>query len=79
MDIVKVAEVAKKYGTKMEINGKRIAYTKQDVDRLVENKTEFILSSDAHSYKRVGECDRAINFVLKNNLLFLGFFVFDIK
>lgn len=70
IDIKKVGEVAKQHGTKMEINGKRIAYTEDDIKYLIENKVEFVLSSDAHSAKRIGECDKGINFVIKNKVPF---------
>ena len=71
IDIKKVGEVAKQYGTKMEINGKRIAYSQQDIKYLVENKVEFVLSSDAHSAAKVGQCDKGINFVIKNKIPFV--------
>ena len=70
IDIKKVGDVAKQYGTKMELNGKRIAYTQDDIKYLVENKVEFVLSSDAHSAKRIGECDKGMNFVIKNKIPF---------
>ena len=70
VDIKKVGDVAKQHGTKMEINGKRIAYSESDINYLVENKVEFVLSSDAHSEKRIGECDKGINFVIKNKVPF---------
>lgn len=68
VDILSVGQVAKKYGTKMEINGKRIAYTKNDIENLVENNVEFILSSDAHSSQRVGECNKGHNFMFVHNI-----------
>lgn len=68
IDILSVGQVAQKYGTKMEINGKRIAYTKNDIENLVKNNVEFILSSDAHSSKRVGECDKGHKFMFVHNI-----------
>lgn len=70
IDIKKVGEIAKQYGTKMEINGKRIAYSESDIKYLIEKKVEFVVSSDAHSATRVGQCDKGINFVIKNKVPF---------
>ena len=68
IDMQKVAEVAKKHGTKMEINGKRIAYNKNDIKNLLKLGVEFIINSDAHSKNRVGSPNKAINFIIKNKI-----------
>lgn len=67
-DIVEVAKVCKQTGTLLEINGRRICYTEQDIAKLVQIDTKFIINSDAHKAKNVGECNRPTNFAIKHNI-----------
>ena len=68
LDFKEVGEYAIKTNTLLELNGKRIAYTKADVETLKNMNAKFIINSDAHKASRVGECNKGINFALKNNI-----------
>ena len=67
-NIVEVAKVCQQTGTILEINGRRICYTEQDIKQLIDMNTKFIINSDAHKAKNVGECNYPTNFALKNNI-----------
>ncbi|MBO5884253.1 MAG: PHP domain-containing protein [Clostridia bacterium] len=68
MDFNEVSKQAQKTNTYLEINGKRIAYTTNDVQTILNNNAKFVIDSDAHSPQRVGECSKAVNFAIKNNI-----------
>ncbi len=62
---VEIAKVAKEYGTKIELNGKRINFTPKEIRDMVATGVMFVLSSDAHRPERVGRCHRGINVIEK--------------
>lgn len=66
----KICDVANETKTLLEINGKRIAYSKKDVETIKEKKTKLIINSDAHSPSAVGEVNFPINFAFNNNIPF---------
>lgn len=68
VDINAVAKLAKEKNIKIELNGKKICFSQKDIEALQKEKVEFILNSDAHSPKRVGECNKGQNFIIKNNI-----------
>lgn len=53
----KVAEACARYGTYIEINGKRISYTDREMQEMLDTGVNFIVNSDAHSITRIGEID----------------------
>lgn len=63
-----ICKVANETNTLLEINGKRIAYTKNDVKIIKKNKNKLIINSDAHTPNSVGEVNKPIKFILKNNI-----------
>lgn len=68
---VNVEEVAKKaaeMGTLIELNGKRINFSKSDVENMLKTNVKFIINSDAHKCSRVGETNLGMNFAIKNNI-----------
>ena len=67
-NIIEVAKVCKQTGTLLEINGRRICYTSQDIEKLIDMQTRFIINSDAHSANHVAECNYPTNFAIKNNI-----------
>ena len=69
VDFKEVGEYAKKTNTLLELNGKRIAYTKRDVDILKKMNVKFILSSDAHRPNKVGNVNKGLNFAIRHNIL----------
>ncbi len=64
----KVASHAKKTGTLLEINGKRIAYKAKDIEDIKKIDAKFVISSDAHSAKKVGSINKPVNFAIKNSI-----------
>lgn len=54
--------------TMLEINGKRIAYTKSDIELINKNNIKLIINSDAHSAKSVAEINKPLNFIIKNKI-----------
>ncbi|MEG1528401.1 MAG: PHP domain-containing protein [Clostridia bacterium] len=55
MDIVEVGKAALDYGVLMELNGKKVSMSDQQVLQLQDLGTNFIVNSDAHRCDRVGD------------------------
>lgn len=68
IDFNEIALYAKKTGTHLELNGKRIAYNKDDVKNMIKSGCKFVANSDAHSASRVGECNKGLNFAIKYDI-----------
>lgn len=68
VDTMKVALEAKKRGTLIELNGKRICFTDEEMISMAKAKVKFIINSDAHSSKSVGEVNNAINLITRLNI-----------
>ena len=68
IDFKEIGEYAKRTNTLLEINGKRIAYTKKDVEILKKMNAKFIINSDAHRPQKVGYCNKGINFAIRHNI-----------
>lgn len=68
VDIVEVAKMCRQTDTYLEINGRRICYQEDEIKSLVDMGTKFIINSDAHIAKNVGECNYPTNFAIKNNI-----------
>ena len=65
VDTLAVAKLAKEKGTYVELNGKRINFTEQEIVTMASEGVNFIINSDAHSPDRVGECNHALNLICK--------------
>lgn len=63
-----ICKVANETKTLLELNGKRIAYSKNDIETIVKNQTKLIVDSDAHASSAVGEVNYPINFAFKNEI-----------
>ena len=68
VDVIKVAEECKKHGTLLELNARRLCFTEEDAKNLTNMGIHFILNSDAHIYTNVGECNKGLNYIIKNNI-----------
>ncbi len=68
VDPVKIAKECLKSGTMIELNARRLCFTENEIQDMVKLGTTFILDSDAHIASNVGECNRGINCVVKNNI-----------
>ena len=65
VDCVRLAEECVKRGIYIELNGKRINFTKEDIEKMVSTGVKFVIDSDAHSKHAVGKNHRAFNLVEK--------------
>ena len=63
-----VAQACAKKGTIIELNSKHLKFTDDDVKALVASGVNFVLSSDAHSAKRVADVSRSIDFANRYNI-----------
>ena len=67
-DTLAVAKLAKQKGTLIELNGKRINFTDDELLTMASEGVKFIINSDAHEPASVGECNNAINLIYRLNL-----------
>lgn len=65
VNCVRLAQECVKRGIYIELNGKRINFTKDDIDGMVATGVKFIIDSDAHSKYAVGKNHRAFNLIEK--------------
>lgn len=65
---VEVAKAAKETNTYMELNGKRINFTDNQLVEMVKTGVEFVVDSDAHSPENVGKNNIGINLIEKLNI-----------
>lgn len=68
VNIEEVAKMAREKNIFIELNGKRISFTRGDIEALLKYDTQFILSSDAHTPEKVGDVRNGMNYVLKYNI-----------
>ena len=68
VDVVKIANACANKGIYIELNGKRINFTKQEINDMLATDVKFIINSDAHSPYDVGRNNRAFNYVEKYNI-----------
>ncbi|MFI3166237.1 MAG: PHP domain-containing protein [Bacillota bacterium] len=68
IDPVEVAKCARDYGTYVELNSKRQHFTDDILCEIANTGVEFIISSDAHHCKRVGDVDLAMTQVKRVGL-----------
>ena len=68
VDCERIAKEKKKKGIYIELNGKRINFSKSDIDKMVKTGVQFIIDSDAHDINSVGKNHRAFNLIEKYNI-----------
>ena len=68
VDVIKIAKECLKTGTMIELNARRMCFDSFEIQEMIKLGTTFILDSDAHRCKNVGECNKGLNFVIKNNI-----------
>lgn len=68
VDCVRLARECVKRGIYIELNGKRINFTREDIEGMVATGVKFIIDSDAHSMLAVGKNHRAFNLIEKYNI-----------
>lgn len=64
-DTVAVAKMAKQKGVFIELNGKRINFTEEELEIMTAEGVKFIVNSDAHSPDKVGEVNNGMNLIYK--------------
>ncbi len=67
-DTLAVAKMAKQKGVYVELNGKRICFTEDELLDMIGEGVKFIVNSDAHSPQRVGEVNQGMNLIYKYNI-----------
>jgi len=65
VNIEEIARLAKQKDIFIELNGKRIAFSRADIEVLLKHDTKFILNSDAHRPDKVGDVRNGMAYVLK--------------
>ena len=68
VDPVKIAKECIKTGTMIELNARRLCFNAEETQQMINLGTTFILDSDAHICKNVGECNKGLNWVIKQNI-----------
>ena len=58
IEVEVVAEACQAFGTYMELNGKRINISREEFERVLLTKVQFVANSDAHDPIRVGDVTR---------------------
>lgn len=67
-DTLAVAKMAKQKGVYVELNGKRINFTEEELKIMAGEGIKFIVNSDAHIPDRVGEVNNGMNLIYKLNI-----------
>ena len=65
VDVEKVARVAKETNTYIELNGKRLGMTDEEILTCYNMGCKFVINSDAHSPSRVGDCHLGLQAALR--------------
>ena len=68
VDVEKVARVAKETNTLIELNGKRLGMSDEEILTCYNIGCKFVINSDAHTPKRVGDCHLGLEAALRLRL-----------
>jgi len=63
VDVVEIAKVCAERGILIELNSKKISFRPIDFERMLAVGAKFIVSSDAHSARRVGSTTKVAEFL----------------
>lgn len=67
-DTLAIAKMAKQKGVYIELNGKRINFTEEEIDLMTAEGVKFIVNSDAHTPDMVGEVNNGMNLIYKHDI-----------
>lgn len=67
-DTIAIAKMAKQKGVYVELNGKRINFTEEEIGIMTAEGVRFIVNSDAHTPERVGEVNNGMNLIYKYDI-----------
>lgn len=70
VDAIAIAKECLKTGTYIELNARRLCFSRDEALQMVQIGTNFVLDSDAHICTNVGECNKGMNFVVQNDIPF---------
>lgn len=65
VDCEKIAKECAKRGIYIELNGRRIVFSQDEIAKMVATGVQFIIDSDAHDKYSVGKNNRAFNYIEK--------------
>ena len=65
VNVEKVARVAKETNTLIELNGKRLGMSDEEILTCYRMGCKFVIDSDAHSPERVGDCHLGLEAILR--------------
>lgn len=68
VDSVRLAKECVKKDIYIELNGKRIVFTDDEIKGMIETGVKFIINSDAHHYTRVAKNSEAFGLVERLNI-----------
>lgn len=68
VDCVEIAKVAKEHDVYIELNGKRLAFTDQEMLDMAATGVRFIINSDAHRSRNVGLNNKALTLIERLNI-----------
>ena len=63
-----VAKMAKQKGVYVELNGKRINFTDDEILTMASEGVKFIVNSDAHKPDNVGEVNNGLDTIYRLNI-----------
>ena len=65
VNVKRIAEFATTQGTYIELNGKRINFTDEEIKDIINSGAKLILDSDSHRPCKVGENNHAQNIITR--------------
>lgn len=65
VDCERLAKYCAERGIYIELNGKRINFSREEIDKMVATGVKFIINSDAHDVYSVGKNHKAFNLIEK--------------
>lgn len=68
VNTLEVAKFARDNNVLIELNGKRIKFTDEEMLEMAKENVKFIINSDAHSKNSVAETNKAINLITRLNI-----------
>ncbi len=67
-DVKEIAKAAAHYGTFLELNGKKVSMTDDEIMAILDTGVNLIIDSDAHSPERVGYFGVPLSYVSRLNI-----------
>lgn len=68
VDVRPIAELAAKKNIWIELNGKRVQFTQEEIDIILNAGANFVINSDAHHPSKVGKPDAVWEFLQTHNI-----------